>query len=45
MTQLAIEVKGLYKSFGPTPALEDVNLTTEVNALQGIIGHGQTIEG
>ena len=38
MTELSIEVSGLYKSFGPTPVLENGNLTTEANEIQGIIG-------
>ncbi|MCP4606148.1 MAG: ABC transporter ATP-binding protein [Proteobacteria bacterium] len=38
MTTLAIEVKGLYKSFGLTPVLEDVNLTCEQDEFLGVIG-------
>ncbi len=38
MSETVIRVEGLFKSFGPTPVLEDVSLTTETNELQGIIG-------
>ena len=38
MTVPAIEIMGLYKSFGPTPVLEDINLTVEAGELLGVIG-------
>ncbi len=38
MTTPAIEVSGLYKSFGATPVLEDVHLTCEEGELLGVIG-------
>ncbi|MCP4675149.1 MAG: ABC transporter ATP-binding protein [Deltaproteobacteria bacterium] len=38
MTTPAIEVTGLNKSFGATPALEDVHLTCDEGELLGVIG-------
>ncbi len=38
MTAPVIEVRGLYKSFGATPALEDVHLTCDAGDFMGVIG-------
>lgn len=35
---LAIDIQGLYKSFGPTPVLEDVTLKAEHGDFVGVIG-------
>ncbi|MDJ0766095.1 MAG: ABC transporter ATP-binding protein [Myxococcota bacterium] len=38
MTDHAIELRGVSKSFGPTPVLEHVDLAVEKHALLGVIG-------